>query len=241
MSERVWENELREFLEGRLRALGNAPNQPVSSAGLQIAPPIDSDEARFFILGMESQLFDIDSEGYVNSSLITSSDDSASQDRSRIFNVTPPPARLCRETVCLLSTTGRLILDHGWLPRQVQILPTSGDGSAAGYGVDIAVKSITGELLAAVEIKRNAYELAKLRSDLHQCCKKGKHPEANCGFPLNHRNFEFCAAYKPKYFWAVAPGEEICFRITGGDNDIIHLEEFLSLPPRSIVEMQANC
>ena len=59
-------------------------------------------------------------------------------------------------------------------------------------------------------------------------------------FQLTHRNFEFCAAYKPKYFWAVAPGGRDMFRITCGDNDIIHLEEFLSLPPRSIVEMQAS-
>ena len=148
MSERHWENELREFLEGRLRALGNVSNQPVSPADLQIAPPVGSDEARFFINGMESELFEIDSEGYVNSSLITASEDSANQERSRIFNVTPPPAGLSRETVCLLSTTSRLVLDHGWLPRQVQVLSTSGDGIAAGYGVDIAVKSLTGELLA---------------------------------------------------------------------------------------------
>jgi hypothetical protein len=87
-------------------------------------------------------------------------------------------------------------------------------------------------------VKRTMHELEKLRNDLHQCCKRGEHALDNCGFPQNHGVFDYCAVSKPHYLWAVAPEGEICFQLTYRDNSIIELEEFGSLPPRSIMEIR---
>jgi len=80
----------------------------------------------------------------------------------------------------------------------------------------------------------------KLRSDLNQCSKRGPHSVDNCGFPQNHGTFEFLAANQPLYLWAVAPEGEICFKMDYQENGTIVLEEFLSLPPRSLLELQVE-
>ena len=103
------------------------------------------------------------------------------------------------------------------------------------YGVDILVKSATGKLLVCVEVKRSSAELQKLMRDFRQCCKRGEHAKAECGFPQNHPKYEFCAFYKPAYFWAVAPYEDICFRMSY-DNRTPEPEELETLPPRSLIE-----
>jgi hypothetical protein len=101
--------------------------------------------------------------------------------------------------------------------------------------VDILVKSIGGKIVACVEVKRSGAELQKLISDLRACCKRGTHARDDCGFPQNHPKYEFCAFYKPTYFWAVAPDAEVCFSMHYRD-DQIALEQLPSLPPRSMID-----
>jgi hypothetical protein len=240
MMERSWPQELHEFLDARYRALCSALGQTVSPSGLRIAPPFGSDEARYFMLGMEAGIFAVDRNGQIESSLIpVASTGTTEQEEYRMLWCDPPPLspRLLRDVVTRFSTAAMLILDRGWLQRQIQIEPMIKNDGATAYGVEIVVKSLTGELLAGVVVKRSGHELAKLKSDFNQCCKRGQHPEDNCGFPQNHGKFEFCAMSKPAYFWGVAPDAEICFKMNYAQDGTIRLDEFGSLPPRSIVEL----
>src|SRR6202045_4237621 len=238
MTERLWQHELQEFLEGRYRALCASLDQPVPPTALRIVPPLGFEEAKYFILGMETGLFELDSDGYLHTPLLSPLDtEDGNHEKCRIFWCDPPPPRLLREVISRFSTAAMLILDRGWLQQQIHVEPMIKDDGATAYGVEIVVKSLIGELLAGVVVKRSAYELEKLKTDFHQCCKRGEHPEDNCGFPQNHGKFEFCALYRPKYFWAVAPDAEICFKMDYGQDDAIRLDDFGSLPPRSIVEL----
>ena len=101
---------------------------------------------------------------------------------------------------------------------------------------DILIRSITGELLVCVEVKRSVAELQKLITDLGACCKRGAHAQGDCGFPQNHPQFEFCALHKPIYFWGVAPDADVCLKMEyeGGS---IELEQLPSLPARSLIEL----
>jgi hypothetical protein len=147
---------------------------------------------------------------------------------------------LYREGICQLSTAAALILDRGWLERQIEIEPAMRDDGLTTYGIDILVRTLAGKLLAGVEIKRSVHELAKLKSDFGQCCRRGIHPKDNCGFPQNHGIFEFCAARRPAYLWAVAPDDNICFTMDYCEDGTIQLDELSTLPPRSIVEMRCG-
>jgi len=175
MAERNWEDELQQFLKGRFRALADRFFMQVPSGLLKIAPPLHEDEAKWFILGLEAGLFAIDAEGFVDCLLVPAPDDQVNRERLRIFLADSLPPRLSRETVCLLSTAGSLVLKHGWLPRQIELWPRSDDDRVTS-GVDLVVKSLGGELLAGVEVKRTAPELTKLKSDLNQCCKRAGTP-----------------------------------------------------------------
>jgi hypothetical protein len=238
MAERLWQQELEEFLGVRYRALCAPLGQPLPPTPLRIVPPLGFEEAKYFILGMEAGLFELDIDGYLQTSLLPSLEtEGGNHEKCRIFWCDSPPPRLLREVISRFSTAAMLILDRGWLQRQIQVEPMIKEDGATAFGVEVVVKSLAGELLAGVVVKRSAYELAKLKTDFHQCCNRGEHPEDNCGFPQNHGKFEFCALYRPKYFWAVAPDAEICFKMDYGDDATIQLEEFSCLPPRSIVEM----
>jgi hypothetical protein len=153
----------------------------------------------------------------------------------QLFSHNPPPPHIFREAVCQLSTAASLILKRGWLKSHVQLEPECKDERDLSYGMDIVVKSPIGQILACVEIKRSVAELQKLITDLRACCKRGAHAKDDCGFPQNHPKYEFCAFYKPTYFWAVAPEAEVCFRIKYDDGSI-ELEQLISLPPRSMIE-----
>jgi hypothetical protein len=234
--ERDWVFELERYLQERFTELCDAIGQPVGSAGLRLNPPLGTEEAKYFLLGLESGLFRPDLEGYVQSELLPPpSNGKTRQEMCQIFRHNPPPPRLFREGVCQLSTASSLILERGWLKSQILMEPSIKEHRSMAHGVDILVKSATGELLVGVEVKRSGAELQKLMRDFRQCCKRGPHAEAQCGFPQNHPKYEFCALYKPAYFWAVAPYEDICFRMTY-HNDTMDPEEMETLPPRSTIE-----
>jgi hypothetical protein len=126
-------------------------------------------------------------------------------------------------------------MKRGWLKSHILMEPDCKDDRDMSYGIDILVKSPTGQIFACVEVKRSVAELQKLITDLRACCTRGVHAKDDCGFPQNHPKYEFCAFYKPTYFWAVAPDADVCFRMKYDDGSI-EPEQLISLPPRSMIE-----
>jgi hypothetical protein len=234
--EREWAGELERWLQDRFAELCDAIGQPVPPSGLRIHPNLGIEESKYFLLGMEAGLFLPDEFGYVQSGLLSSpSKENTRQKMCQLFWHDPPPPRLFRECVCQLSTASSLIIQRGWLPSHILLQPDCQGDRDMSYGIDILVRSPAGQILVAVEVKRSAAELQKLITDLKACCKRGAHLKDDCGFPQNHPKYEFCASYKPAYFWAVAPDTDVCLRMKY-ENDSIELEQLASLPPRSRLE-----
>jgi hypothetical protein len=237
VNDRDWQREVEQLLEDRLVSVCEVLDQPFPRSGLRVVPPLAPTEAKSFLVGIEAGLFELDREGYVLSPLLAVPSEDKTES-CQIFWRDPPPPRLFRERICQLATAAALVLERGWQTSQIELEPATIEEDAQRNDVDIVVKSTSGELFAAVEIKRSAPELNKLQRDFYQCCKRGKHPEAECGFPQNHAKYEFCAAHRPSYLWAVAPGEDICFKLTYSDNGTIELEELPTFPARSVIELQ---
>lgn len=236
--ERDWVRELEGYLQDRLAGLCKTIGHRLPSSGLRITPPLATEEAKYFLLGVESGLFQLDDEGYVASDLFPAPNPADSERRMcQIFWCNSLPPRLFRESICQLSMASALILERGWLRSHVLIEPSIDEQSSVASGVDILVKSSDGRTLIGVEVKRNAAELQKLALDLQACSRRGPHPRDDCGFPQNHPKYEFCVSSQPNYFWAVAPDAEVCFRIKYEDG--IALEQLTSLPQRSMIELQS--
>lgn len=214
--ERDWAGELEQWLEERFVALGESSGQPLQVSGLRIYPPLETEEAKYFLLGLEAGLFRPDDE------------------ETEIFHRDPP--RLSREGICQLSTVSSLILERGWLPRQILTGTNLAEYCSRDYGVNILVKSSGDKILASVAVKRTAPELQKLVMDLRACFRRGAHAIDDCGFPQNHPKYEFCAAYQPNYFWAVAPEADVCLKLIETEQGM-ELHELATLPPRSLIEI----
>ena len=234
--ERDWVGELEQWLQDKFAELCETIGQPVPLSGLRISPALGLEESKYFLLGLEAGLFQPDEEGYVQSELLPPpSKGNTRQKMCQIFWHNPPPPHLFREGICQLSTAALLILKRGWLKSHILMEPSIKEHRSLAYGVDILVKSPAGQILAAVEVKRSVAELQKLITDLRACCRRGAHAKDDCGFPQNHPKYEFCAFYKPTYFWAVAPDADVCFSMKYRD-DSVEPEQLTSLPPRSMIE-----
>ena len=232
--ERDWVDELEGWLQHRFVELCKTIGQPVPFSGLRINPALGLEESKYFLLGLEAGLFQPDKLGYVQSELLPTP--SKGSKMCQIFSYDLLPPRLVRERICQLSTASSLIVKRGWLTSHIQMEPDLKDDHDMPYGIDILIKSPTGQILACVEVKRSVAELRKLIIDLRACCARGTHAKVDCGFPQNHPNYEFCAFYKPAYFWSVAPDADVCFRMRY-DVGSIKLEQLISLPPRSMMEL----
>src|SRR5437868_106311 len=172
--ERSWQDEVQQYLESRLRAFAAALGQPTPSAGLRIGPPLGLDEAKDFMRGIEAEVFDVNEQGEVQSELIrTGKAKGAEPGRFPIFAANPPPVRLCRRLVCVLSAAAALIVNRGWLRQQIEVAAIKEPENPTSNPADIIISSLDDRLLAAVVAKRTAYELIKLKNDLNQCGKRG--------------------------------------------------------------------
>ena len=237
MSERDWTGELERYLRDRFAELCRTIGQSVPLAALRINPALALEESKYFLLGLEAGLFHLNEEGCVQSELLPPPREGDTRQKAcLLFCHDPFPPRFLREGVCQLSTASFLILQRGWLKSHILLEPSLEEDRFPANGADILVKSITGELLVCVEVKRSVAELQKLVTDLRACCNRGAHPPDQCGFPQNHPKFEFCALYKPTYFWGVAPEADICLRMKY-DGDLIEMDQLPSLPPRSLIEL----
>ena len=237
MTERDWVCELEGYLQDRFAGLCKTIGQRLPASGLRIIPPLATEEAKYFLLGVENELFQLDGEGYVASDLFPASNSAEiEQGMCQIFWYNSLPPRLFRESICQLSTASALILKRGWLRSHVRMEPSIDEQTSVISGVDILVKSSDSRILIGVEVKRNAAELQKLVVDLQACSRRGPHTQDDCGFPQNHPKYEFCIVSRPNYFWAVAPDTEVCFRMKYEDGVV--LEQLTSLPPRSLIELE---
>jgi hypothetical protein len=234
--ERDWVGDLERWLHDRFAELCETIGQPAPLSELRIRPALGLEESKYFLMGLEAGLFQSDELGYIQSELLPPPNEGDTRQKMcQIFWHNPPPPHLFREGVCQLSTAALLILKRGWLKSHILMEPSIKEHRSLAYGVDILVKSPAGQILAAVEVKRSVAELQKLITDLSACCKRGAHAKDDCGFPQNHPKYDFCAFYKPTYFWAVAPDADVCFRMKYDDGSI-ELEQVISLPPRSMIE-----
>jgi hypothetical protein len=234
MAEVPWQQNADQILQDAFQRFCAAVQQPVPPGGLRISPPLSEHDRRNFVGGLHAGLFEIDESGNVHGLLLSSGEES--QVELPLFAYQPPPPRLRREAVSLLSVAAGLILECGWLASQIEIKPLPLNADLTN-DINILIKSIERQLLAAVVIKRRPHELEKLARDLRQCGNRGTHAFDNCGFPQNHSTYEFCATRRPPYVWAVAPDSEICLRMEYGDNGSFDFQEFSSLPPRSLLEL----
>ena len=236
MAERVWQSEAEQLLNDRFGTFCRSLPQLTGSGALRIAPSLSPTEAEFFVRGVEEGLFEVDGEGRVRSAVLSLVITDEESPPFQLFTHEPAPPRLRREAILQLSTAATLILDRGWLPRQIELKPPA-PGYNLARDVDILVNLSRGDLVAGVVMKRTAHELDKLNRDLRQCGKRGRHPLDNCGFPQNHATYEFCVNERPLYLWAVAPDGQICLRLEYAQNGTIEIQQFESLPPRSLLEL----
>jgi hypothetical protein len=234
VNDRDWVGVVSNYLQQRFLRVCEALGQAPLIHALRINPPLAVEEAKYFLYGLEEELFRVDEKGCIQSELLPHpSRGSLKQDLGQIFAISPPPARLVRESICQLATVSDLVLQRGWPPSQVRM----GTDDVASHGVDMIVDSVAGEILLGVEIKRSAHELEKFASDFRQCCKRGEHLKADCAFQQNHGMFEFCDRYHPTYLWVVAPGGDVCFKLSYV-NGMIESEKLETLPRRSHIEFR---
>jgi hypothetical protein len=226
--------ELETWLQGRFTFLCGALGQPVPLTGLRISPPLAEWEERYFLLGLEENLFAVDEHGAITSVLLESDEAGAPAAVYRLFSREPP--RLLRENVCQLATAARLILERGWLKKHVMLQPGRAEYRTAADGCDLLVRAQPSEILISVEVKRSRLELEKLIADLRACSRRGPHAHEDCGFPQNHPRQEFYRSLRPAYLWAVAPDGELCLAVTF-KKESLDLEPLNSLPPRSLLEL----
>jgi hypothetical protein len=226
--------ELETWLQKKFASACQEFGQRVPVSGLRISPALEEWEARYFLLGLEENLFAVDQRGDVASELLSPADETQPRPGYRLFS--HEPLRLLRENLCQLATAARLILERGWLRRHVSLQPSRPEHRATAEGFDLAVRSLAGEILIAVEVKRSRLELEKLIADLRACSRRGPHAHADCGFPQNHPRHEFYLSQRPAYLWAVAPDGELGLAVKC-DEHSLDLEPLSSLPPRSLLEL----
>ena len=241
--QRNWINELEEYLAKKYANLPVHESVADSKPALRIDPALDSDEAKYFILGLEAQLFSIDEGGYAQSSLLLTASGSKGQQKGfQLFWHFTYKGRktraLFREGISQLSAASALILKYDWDISQVQIEARREDFGALARGVDLVIKSHAGKILICGEVKKDSREFEKLIEDFHYCCQQGKHSKNTCKCKSNHPKYELCTFAKPLYFWGVAPGREICYKLSYLDEQIL-LEEVISLPHRSEIDLLA--
>lgn len=231
MNERDWVRDLSNYLQQAFVRLCEVLGHSRPTAALRSNLPLEVAEAKYFLLGLEHGLFHFDENVRLQSDLFAYSEaGNPKRELCQIFALNPP-ARIVRESVCKLATASALVLERGWLPAQVK----TEAGEAAPYGVDMIIESVAGEALVYIEVKRSVHEVEKFTSDFRQCCRRGAHAKADCAFQQNHDMYEFCVRFAPTHLWIVAPGADVCFKLSYPSR-MVEPEQLGTLPRRSHIE-----
>src|SRR4051812_33122802 len=161
--ERPWAQELEEYLETKFRVVVD-PQGP--KLGLRIVPSFGQDEAKFFLLGLETGLLEVDENGYLRHGFATAEHEVRMVD---LFRLGGPRPELCRGLITSAALAAELVLDRGWLRQQVHLAPIP--EAPPEIAADVEIKSVEGKLLVTVFLERTAHQVAKLKRDLEQCGK----------------------------------------------------------------------
>lgn len=228
---RNWTTEAEGYLSDRFKGFCCVRNPELPATTLAIDPMLDANEAQDFLLGLEHNLFTIDSEGYVQSALLPHrSRKSTKQKMLQLFWLKSNGSLgLFREGLCQLATVSSLILNYGWPKSQIFLEPSKANFGPLAYAVDILIRDKAMAIVACGEVKRNQSEFRKLIEGFRDCCERGCHAKTECRFPKNHAKYAFCCKFRPHYFFAVAPGEQLCFKMLFSDDRASILEEHTEL------------
>jgi hypothetical protein len=204
-----------------IRCSGGA--NPASTFAIE--PPLHASEAEYFVRGLENEIFSIDVEGYVQSSVLPLSRKSTRNKTLSLFWHHKGGRHLFREGVCQISTMAALRLKYGFPPDQIKMEPTFPGWPEHSGAVDILLKSPRGTNVAFCEVKRDDHELNELICGFRHCCKAGSHPKNECKFRKNHPKYASCVDITPDYFMAVSPGREFCCFRLSYSGDFIELTD----------------
>ena len=145
---------------------------------LQIDPPLDKEEARFFLGGIEHDLFSINEDGYAQSRFLP--DKRRGTTYQQILPVywrtrKGPLGRwvLFREGVCQLALASSMVLKYGWGKSQVQMEPPISQFGELAYAVDLLVRSDDGQIVICGEVKKNLIDIEKFLKGFAHCCERG--------------------------------------------------------------------
>jgi len=122
---------------GCLRCAGGPRLVPT----IVIHPTLDPQEAEYFVRGLDNEIFSIDDEGYVQSTVLPPSRKSTRKKILSLFWRHGEQFRLFREGVCQISTVAALTLKYGCPLDQIQMEPTFPSRPDLPGAVDILLKS----------------------------------------------------------------------------------------------------
>src|SRR5436309_3437484 len=111
MFDRDWKSEAERRIEGVFEVLCASLQQPIAPGGLRVTPPLAMAEAKYFVLGLETRLFELHPNGYVQSSMLPTGVEADPHTVFQIFAGEPPPPRLRRRAVWELSVAAALVLE----------------------------------------------------------------------------------------------------------------------------------
>src|SRR5205085_11283179 len=97
--ERPWQQEAERLLTETFRGFCAAVQQPLPPAGLRINPALSPVEAKYFVLGLEEGVFELNAEGRVRSSVLSLVVTDEPGQVFLVFEHEPLPPRLRREAV----------------------------------------------------------------------------------------------------------------------------------------------
>lgn len=209
--------EAEDCLFGRYVGACRLLDHGATPTSLKITPPLDRDEARYFVKGLEEALFSVDSEGYVQSMMLPLSPvKNRKQKVLQLFWAVKNGRVLFREGVCQLATVSSLVFKYGWNRDRIEVEPSKREFRDLAYGVDILIRDNAKKVVVCVEVKRSQPELERLIEGFRYCCQLGRHTKDQCDrrFRKNHSKYAFCSKIGPEYLFATAPGGQICFKLT---------------------------
>ncbi len=232
-------SDTRDWIGDAERWIEEQFDRVVRAAGergmLEIKPALAAEEAEWLMLGVEADLFNVTSEGYVSSELLPAPPvKNKPQKTVQLFWHYETGRRLFREGVCQMAAAATLVLRYGWQRREVYFEPSRAELGALAYGVDLLVRDADqGRVVVCCEVKRNEQELERLLLDMRVCGARSPHGKADCDprAMSNHPKVATCREVRPQYFWAVCPGRSEAFRVDyGGETVVLH--EIGELPDR---------
>jgi hypothetical protein len=234
---RNWIKEAEDYLNDKYQETSRVLHPELTPSTLEINPALDKREAEHLMRGVEEQFFSIDDRGYVQSMFLPPpSGKNTRQKMLQLFWAKKNGRGLFREGVCQLATVSSLVFEYGWNDYQIAMEPGIAHFGHLAYAVDIIIRDKTIRIIVCGEVKRDHSEFEYLVKGFRYCCNRGPHAKKECKFPKNHAKYEFCSAIRPLYFFAVAPGTQLCFKLTFNTAGAGIQEERGSLISRSEVE-----